>query len=404
MVTSTLVRRTLLLIVLTAGVGCASYVFAVEAVSGDKIATTNPVAEVQAPEKVTAPGADLPRELSMRPLPAYRIEPPDILQIEITSSKVVRSSESQSSSQPEQGAPSSDPGTATGSASSTKTGSGTLTLSGTNTYFGTKSISGGQPQTGGATTVTGGTITYVGETNTGGGTLVISANTNPGKVWDSVADGQIVAARSPVTRNIERTVFRIPRVQPGSGQYLVGPDGTINLRQYGTVQVMGMTIAEVKAALEKHLAKYLESPEVTLDVLGYNSKVYYIITDGAGYGDNVRRIPISGNETVLDAVAAVGGLSQLSSKKMWLVRPTPTDPEKGMSLPIDYEAITQRGATATNYQVMPGDRIFIAGDSAIALNNKISKTTAPVERMLGMISLWASTVRSLLFLPRPAYW
>ena len=69
---------------------------------------------------------------------------------------------------------------------------------------------------------------------------------------------------------------------PPNGQYLVGPDGTINLRRCGTLQVMGLTIAEAKAALEKHLAKYFHSPEVSVDVIAYNSKVYYVITEGPG--------------------------------------------------------------------------------------------------------------------------
>ncbi len=181
----------------------------------------------------------------------------------------------------------------------------------------------------------------------------------------------------------------------GAGQYLVGPDGTINMRQYGTVQVTGMTVAEAKAELEKHLSKYMESPEVWVNVLGYNSKVYYIITDGAGYGDNVRRIPICGNETVLDAVASVGGLSQFSSKKIWLSRPSPTNSRKGTILTVDYAAITQRGATETNYQIMPGDRIFIAGDSATAINNKLGKVTAPVERVMGLIGLGTSTIQGV---------
>ncbi len=198
-----------------------------------------------------------------------------------------------------------------------------------------------------------------------------------------------------IASNLKEPTAELAALHLGSGQYLVGPDGTINLRQYGTIQVTGMTVAEVKAALEKHLSKYMESPEVWVDVLGHNSKVFYVITDGAGSGDNVRRIPITGNETVLDALAAIGGLSQFSSKKIWLSRPSPTNSRKGMILTVDYTAITQRGATETNYQIMPGDRIFIAPDSAIAINTKLGKVTAPMERVMGVIGLGTSTIRSI---------
>ena len=69
---------------------------------------------------------------------------------------------------------------------------------------------------------------------------------------------------------------------------------------------------------------------------------------------------------MLDALATINGLSQVSSKKTWLARPSASNAEKGTTLPIDYAGITQREATATNYQIMPGDRIFIAEDRVTA--------------------------------------
>ena len=59
---------------------------------------------------------------------------------------------------------------------------------------------------------------------------------------------------------------RVAGAQPVTGEYLVGPDGTINLRHYGRVQVRGMTVSESQAAIEKQLAKFVRIPEVTVDV------------------------------------------------------------------------------------------------------------------------------------------
>jgi polysaccharide export outer membrane protein len=205
-----------------------------------------------------------------------------------------------------------------------------------------------------------------------------------------------------VLRNPEVSVqlARTAGTQPVTGQYLVGPDGTINLRSYGVVHVAGKNLVEIKIALQRHLAQFFDSPEVSIDVLGYNSKVYYVITDGAGLGDNVRRIPVTGNETVLDAVSAVGGLSQLSSKEVWVARPAPGNFGCEQILPVDYAAITRGGSAATNYQIMPGDRVFIAEDNVIGLNNVVGKFTAPIERLLGVSSLGASTVRGYQTLGR----
>ena len=196
-------------------------------------------------------------------------------------------------------------------------------------------------------------------------------------------------------RNPEVSVqlARVAGSQPITGQYLVGPDGTVNLRQYGAVHVAGKTVTEVRLALQKHLSQFLDSPEVGVEILAYNSKVFYVITQGAGQGDNVRRLPVTGNETVLDAVSQVNGLSQLSSKKIWIARPAPNGFGCEQILPVDWDAITQGAQTGTNYQVLPGDRLFIAEDKLMLVTNLIGKVTAPFERLLGIASLSASTVR-----------
>ena len=187
---------------------------------------------------------------------------------------------------------------------------------------------------------------------------------------------------------------RASGMQPVTGPYLVGQDGTVNLRQYGAVYVAGKTLTEAKLALEKQLSTYVDSPEVSVDIAAYNSKVYYIITEGGGQGDNVVRLPVTGNETVLDAISQIQGLSQLSSKSIWIARPSPAGFGCEQILPVDWDAITRGGMTATNYQLMPGDRVFIAADPMIALTTTVSKMIGPFERLLGFSSLTFSTVRS----------
>ena len=181
---------------------------------------------------------------------------------------------------------------------------------------------------------------------------------------------------------------------PVSGEYLVGPDGTINLRQYGTLHVAGKTITEIRQELNKHLSQFFDSPDASVEVRQFNSKVFYVITEGAGMGDNIRRVPITGNDTVMDALSAVNGLSQVSSMTIWVARPAPGGFGCEQILPVDYEAITKGGSSATNYQIMPGDRVFVAGDDMIAANTWLGKMTAPIERLLGMASLGTSSARS----------
>jgi protein involved in polysaccharide export with SLBB domain len=179
-----------------------------------------------------------------------------------------------------------------------------------------------------------------------------------------------------------------------AGEHLVKPDGTVTLGVYGSVPVIGLTIGEAKQAIEGHLAMFLEEPEVAVDVFAYNSKVYYVITEGAGLGDRVTRFPITGNETVLDAISNVSGLNSFSSTRIWIARATPKSSEIQI-LPVDWSAITSCGATATNYQIFPGDRVFIAENKLVALDTHLAKLLAPAERAMGFTLLTVGTLSRL---------
>ena len=194
--------------------------------------------------------------------------------------------------------------------------------------------------------------------------------------------------RDPV---VSVTLGEIAAKQQIAGEHLVGPDGTVTLGSYGSVSVVGRTVAEARMAIESHLSQFLEDPEISVDVFAYNSKVYYIVTQGAGLGDGIYRFPVTGNETVLDAISQINGLEQVSSKRIWIARPT-QQPGKVQVLPVDWHAITAKASTCTNYQVLPGDRVFIAEDKLVALDTNIGKLTAPFERVMGFSLLGVGTV------------
>ncbi len=184
-------------------------------------------------------------------------------------------------------------------------------------------------------------------------------------------------------------------LQQITGQHLVRPDGTVGLGSYGSVYVAGLTLNDARAAIEKHLSNYLLDPEVSVDVLAYNSKVYWVILDGAGYGEQIVELPITGNETVLNALAKVNGLGGVSSKKhIWVARPAPAGFSCDQVMPVDYCAIVQRGNTETNYQLLPGDRVYVKGDTMITFYNVVDKVIAPFERMMGFGLLGNSFVRT----------
>jgi polysaccharide export outer membrane protein len=176
------------------------------------------------------------------------------------------------------------------------------------------------------------------------------------------------------------------------GRHLVRPDGTISLGEYQSVNVSGLTIPEAKARIEDHLRKYLKDPEVTVDVLAFNSKVYYVILDGGGFGQSLYRLPATGNETVLDALCQVSSLSAVSDpRRIWVSRPGPDGCES--VLPVDWRGLTEFGQTRTNYQILPGDRVFVQAYPIVTLDTMMGRYISPIERLFGVTLLGTSTVR-----------
>jgi len=183
-------------------------------------------------------------------------------------------------------------------------------------------------------------------------------------------------------------------VQQIRGEHLVQPDGTVSLGLYGSVYVAGMSKPQIKQAIEAHLGRFIYRPEVSVDVSAFNSKYYYVITDFAGNGEQVVRIPSTGNETVLDAISFIGGLSSSSSKRIWVARPAPAGTGDQI-LPVDWRGITRRGTTSTNYQILPGDRVFVMGAPLAKVDTTLGRVTAPLERVLGTTLFGYTTARTI---------
>lgn len=215
-------------------------------------------------------------------------------------------------------------------------------------------------------------------------------------------------ANTAIEKHLKRTL-RDPQVSVTLAQYgaqsqiigerIVGQDGRVTLGSYGSVYVSGMTVNEATQAIVEQLGKKLQDPVISVSVAAYNSKSYFVISEGAALGDNILRFPMTGKETVLDAVVQVGGISRVASKQIWIARPNPGQ-DCDQILPVDWEQVVKGGSTATNYQLLPGDRVFIADNPWADLTMVISRTVSPVERLFNFSLLGSNSLQVLHRFPR----
>ncbi len=305
------------------------------------------------------PAADVPRELVKVSLPDYRVEPPDILLIEAVRAipKPPYKAEPLDVLIVQLGNPIPD-----------------------------------QPLSGPVTIEPDGTIN-LGVTY-GGAVSVVGLTIHEIQVAVEKQLRDVVKLKDP---RVTVSLAQGRAAQRISGPHLVRQDGTISLGTYGSVRVAGMTLAEVRAAVEAQLSSHLLNPEVSVDVQGFNSKLYYVIQDGGGSGQSVTRLPITGNDTVLDAISQLNGLSPVSSQdRIWVSRPAPAGSGHQI-LPVDWRSLTECGDTATNYQLMPGDRVYVASYPLVRADTALARVVAPVERFLGVILLGSSTAKQIRF-------
>jgi protein involved in polysaccharide export with SLBB domain len=143
---------------------------------------------------------------------------------------------------------------------------------------------------------------------------------------------------------------RIPGDQP------VLLDGTINLGQYGHLLVAGKTVPEIQSMVQSAVvAQTKDAGYMTVRLVSRVSKVYYVLGEVNSPGS----FPLAGRETVLDALMAAGGLtSNASPENIVLSRPSKPNCCRTV-LPVCYRQIVQLGDTTTNYQIAPGDRIYV---------------------------------------------
>jgi polysaccharide biosynthesis/export protein len=146
-------------------------------------------------------------------------------------------------------------------------------------------------------------------------------------------------------------------------------DGNIDLGFVGDVYVAGLTLEQIEQKIAQHLnalagaRRPREGYHVSVRLVnGSQSKSYYVLGTVTTQG----KFPITGNDTVLDAILQAGLRSNSLPEKAYLVRPHPAGgPDQIMA--IDWCGIKNRGDTLTNYQIFPGDRIIVPGGKAPGL-------------------------------------
>lgn len=130
---------------------------------------------------------------------------------------------------------------------------------------------------------------------------------------------------------------------------VVKKDGFIYVPIIGKVQAAGYTVQEFQEVLQEHLRKFVVDPQLSVDILKYESQKFYVL----GFVKEPGAFPVNGNTRLLEAIGLTKGvLPEGAIDRGYFVR--------GRSLlPIDLADLLLRGDTSRNVYMQDGDLVYI---------------------------------------------
>lgn len=136
----------------------------------------------------------------------------------------------------------------------------------------------------------------------------------------------------------------------------VRPDGKISTPLVEDMVAVGKTSSMLARDIEKVLAEYVRSPQVNIivtDPVSTFSQVKVI-----GQVTNPQSVPYREGLTALDAILAVGGLTEFAAgNRAKIVRKNESG--KTIEIKIKLESLVKKGKMAENKDLKPGDVIIV---------------------------------------------
>ncbi len=168
---------------------------------------------------------------------------------------------------------------------------------------------------------------------------------------------------------------------------LIRPDGNTFIPLIGDVYVEGLTPLEVRKKVHQLLGRYMKGlPEesVSVQIIGFNSKVVYVYA----YGTGMVAIPFTGDLTAVDAITQSALLTSWSNqKRIKIIRGERNPDKKAQRLVLNLNDVVKKGRTENNIVLRPDDVIYIPatirGRIGLAIQDVLFPTQ-PLQQLGGI--------------------
>jgi polysaccharide export outer membrane protein len=150
-----------------------------------------------------------------------------------------------------------------------------------------------------------------------------------------------------------------------SGKFSVEADGSFSFPLIGRVTAGGLTLRQLEAELKRLLKEgFFKDPQLSVSIEQYRSQRVFIVGEVRSPGT----YPLTGDMTLIEAIARAGSTLPSASDEVLLVRGKP-GATSGPTMPtgegndinrIDLKELQSGNAFKQNLQLQDGDTIFVA--------------------------------------------
>lgn len=175
---------------------------------------------------------------------------------------------------------------------------------------------------------------------------------------------------------LEITVMRHPEV---SGQFIINNEGNIQYEFVGDLKVDGLTKDEVKKLLTEKLSEFIIDPEITVKIVGYNSKIIYVVGEVGRPG----KIYMEGDTMTVHEALVEAGLPLLSAKTNAGRVITPSNTGTPIIRKVNVEKLLYQGDLRENLVMQPGDTLYVPPTFLAKTMRVIQPVAAPIGTAAG---------------------
>jgi polysaccharide export outer membrane protein len=171
-----------------------------------------------------------------------------------------------------------------------------------------------------------------------------------------------------------------------TGNFTVDSDGSLTFPLIGRVKAAGLTLREFEDTLTKGLADgYLKNPQVSVTIGEYKSQRVFVMGEVRAPG----AYQLTGDMTIIEALAKAGGTTQAAAEDVLIVRPNAGATAEGPARVDDTESEVlhanirelQSGSLSQNLTLRDGDTIVVNKAQSVYVFGQVRAPGAyPIER------------------------